>query len=255
MSTGVSYKEADQIDGRWTHSTDAYDPVRAEVYDLGDREGVTDRPKLRRTLKRPFIIDLGENHEILDDWLGLNGDPVSRRTWYHGFGCAVFDGICINQTEFLAIDCAACIKSTFESFVKGCKHNKTYIDQHGTRRCAVCKDELGQDELDDFLECDDFPENDDPLEKGEADEYGDPDILLSCAEMTGYRSWNIDGKLDQTNPVNSSDHDQRFQGHVNFPGDSLCHNGHQPRWMLMGRLGTKEVRITSYLDDLQRGLW
>lgn len=86
------------------------------------KDSLAPRPKLRRTLKRPFVTGLGETDKISDFYIGRSGRPVVHRTWYHGVGCSVFDGLCINQEEFEKIDCLACIKSTFESFIKGCPH-------------------------------------------------------------------------------------------------------------------------------------
>jgi hypothetical protein len=149
---------------------------------------------LKRSVKRPFIIPLGceiqrTNTATCSHHSGMIL-PILKREWYHGLGCMVFDGLCANQSDFSKIDCAACIKSTFESFIKGCDHAETYVDQYGTRRCVACKDELGQDEPDDMPEEDDFLEDCDPREEDIPE-----DILNSY--NPNYRTWNLEGRFDQ----------------------------------------------------------
>jgi hypothetical protein len=192
----VTFKEVQEI--RYYSSwSDPCNPYRSQLWDPG-REKPEARPKLRRTVKRPFVSDVGEHAEELKNYIGRSGRRLIRRTWYHGVGCTVFDGLCINQTEFEEIDCAACIRSTFESFIRGCKHREFYVDQYGTRRCVDCKDELGQDEDPDSHEDDDPGEEDDFKEyDGTEHEMDDVDLLLNRRVYGNCCSWNIEGKWDQ----------------------------------------------------------
>lgn len=169
-----------------TGSRGEYTPYRQT--DAGSGFGA---PQLKRTLRRPFIVSMQETIQRLDNWKGVDGRPVHRRKWYHSVGCGIFDGICINQENFDEIDCAQCIRSTFESFIMGCQHREFYVDQYGTRRCAACKAELGQDEDADVFEEDDFLEEDDPAE------VCDPEIFLNRSDYGSYRKWNLERRFDQ----------------------------------------------------------
>jgi hypothetical protein len=167
-----------------------YDPYRPQQWDPA--KPLDRRLKLKRTLRRPFVMDLGDGARTMDGWRGITGLPIIERHWYFAVGCKVFDGLCINQGAFDEIDCASCIKSTFESFIKGCKHREFYIDPFGTRRCVACKDELGQEEDPDIYEEDDSPEEDDPPERD------DVECIVNDRWSKNYRSWNIQGRWNQT---------------------------------------------------------
>ena len=195
----LTFKEVQepQIYNSWTEPCN---PYRSQAWDPGS-EKPEPRPKLKPTVKRPFVTDVGEKAELMQNWIGRSGGSLIRRRWYHGVGCSVFDGLCINQAEFDGIDCAACIKSTFECFIKGCKHREFYVDRHGTRRCVDCKTELGQDEDPDSHEDDDPGEEDDFKEvEGAEDEMDDVDLILNHRLFRNYCSWNIEGKWDQRPP-------------------------------------------------------
>lgn len=155
-----------------------------------DSESSFAPPRLRRTVRRPFIVNLGDSLHRMEDCY-REGKPMYRRRWYHTVGCSVFDGICINQDDFEEIDCASCIRSTFECFIKGCSHKEFYVDRHGTRRCTSCKIELGQDEDPDIYEEDDFREADDPPERD------DPEMFLNLPREETYRKWNIERRFNQ----------------------------------------------------------
>lgn len=192
-----------------------YTPYRSKDTPIGSRPDVPIL-KIRPTKKRPFIIPPKVNSKVLESTFFRSIDGVHRQavshTWYFALGCSVFNGLCINQDDFNKIDCAQCIRSTFESFIKGCAHENYYVDHHGTRRCVACKDELGQDEPDDVPEMDDFSENDDVLEEGDdPHEYGDPEIFLGQQGMEGYSAWGIENKVDQTQLVTDSDYDQTYK--------------------------------------------
>jgi hypothetical protein len=150
--------------------------------------------KIRRTIKRPFVIDLGEKLKRMEGWIDGKGRPLYRRHWYNAVGCKVFDGLCINQADFNEIDCAQCIKSTFESLINGCRHREVYVDQYGTIRCVDCKDELGQMEDSDVFEDDDPGEISDPMERDDADSISNHPLCRN------YRSWNLEGRGSQAAP-------------------------------------------------------
>lgn len=191
---------------------DGYSPYRSHKAPEDERFSAPPVTRLKRTTKRPFIIPL----KLEEKWEGreyylTNGNIYNQKAvqyrWYIGVGCLIFDGFCISQDDFNKIDCASCVKATFEDFVRGCKHTDTYTDQYGTRRCMRCKDELGQDEPDDPPEMDDHSEDDTPQEP-EPLEYGDPEIFLNREDMGHYRSWNLEGKTDQCQVPNDADLDQ-----------------------------------------------
>ena len=90
------------------------------------------------------------------------------------------------------IDCALCIRSTFEAFIKGCDHREHYVDPYGTIRCAACKAELGQ------MEDSDVFEDTDPREIDDPDECDEDDILHLKSRI--YASWNLDDRWNQVPP-------------------------------------------------------
>ena len=196
---------------------DEYTPYRSVEGPNGTNPTVP-LAKIKRTIKRPFVIPPKVSSEIskgIPTYYVIEGKYRIRAVtykWLFGVGCSIFDGLCINQDDFSRIDCAACIKSTFESFIKGCEHQEAYVDQYGTRRCVACKDELGQDEPDDPPEMGDHSEDDDPAgEEDDPPEYSYPESFLDRKGMEAYNSWNLEGKTDQSAPTSDSDLDQRFK--------------------------------------------
>jgi len=192
---------------------DGYNPYRSHEASENERFNAPPVTRLKRSIKRPFIIPLKPKRKLegreycLTNGYYIYNQKAVQYEWYMGVGCFIFDGLCINQDDFNKIDCASCVKATFENFIRGCKHTSVYTDQYGTRRCMSCKDELGQNETDDPLEMDDFSEDDTPLEP-EPLEYANPEIFLNREDMKGYRSWNLEGKVDQDTGINDADLDQ-----------------------------------------------